>query len=168
MKVQDEERGMSPKKLITTEGDFTMKEENEVAEVDTTKAEVAEKPAKTPTKAELAKVEAVAFDLAHPEGDTVFFGAGPFPVISRAAAIVLGLTRYNTGTPCKEGHDSPRKVKTSACLACARLKLRDRHKRRLQDDADYKVKFAEKAKARRLARKEERSSAQITPEQPTA
>jgi len=109
---------------------------------------------KKPTKAELSRAEATAFTAANPEGEKVFYGDGPFPVLSRAAAIILGFSRYNTGEPCLAGHDSPRKTKTSTCLACARLKLRDRHKRRIKEDADYKAKFAQKAKDRRLRNKE--------------
>jgi len=115
--------------------------------------EIAPAPAKekAPTKAELSQLEADAF-----VGDEqVFYGDGPFPVLSRAAAIILGFGRYNTGEPCIAGHDSPRKTKTSACLACARAKLRERHKRRIKDDADYKAKFAQKAKDRRTRKKAE-------------
>lgn len=33
-----------------------------------------------------------------------------------------GLTRYYTGRPCREGHDSERFVTTMACVDCTRVK----------------------------------------------
>lgn len=109
---------------------------------------------KAPTKAELSKQEADAVDW----DEKVYFGEGPYPKISRAAALIKGFSRYYTGEPCQNGHDAPRKTKTSTCLACARIKLRERHKNRLKNDPDYKAKFAQKAKDRRLAKKEAKAS----------
>lgn len=42
-------------------------------------------------------------------------------VISRKESIEQGLTRYFTGTPCKHGHISPRKVGSGQCAECSRL-----------------------------------------------
>ena len=122
---------------------------------------------KAPTKDELAQKEADDFKAAHEkegeEIDAVFYDTvGPWPVLSRAAAIKLGSRRYYLGTDCPSGHDSPRKTKTCACLVCSRLRLRERHKNRLQNDSDYKAKHAEKAKARRLRKKDERDAAKAT------
>jgi hypothetical protein len=83
-----------------------------------------------------------------------FFDNGPFPILSRAAAIILGHTRYYTGSPCKNGHFSPRKVKSSTCVECSRIKLRARTKERLANDPNFKAAQSAKAKARRLAKKE--------------
>jgi hypothetical protein len=102
------------------------------------------------TKAELAQNEADNFEGT----DESFFGAGPFPILSRAAAVILGNSRYFTGSPCKNGHMSPRKVKSSVCIECARINLRARTKERLANDPDFKAARAAKSKARRLAKKE--------------
>ncbi|KGO33482.1 hypothetical protein JT06_14230, partial [Desulfobulbus sp. Tol-SR] len=115
-------------------------------------AETAPAPVKkegAPTKAELSQKEADAVDFTQ----DVFYGEGPWPKLSRAAAILLGFSRYYTGEPCINGHDAPRKTKTSACLTCSHEKLRERHKRRIKEDAEYKAKFAAKGKARRLRKK---------------
>jgi hypothetical protein len=113
-------------------------------------APVKEVKPKPPTKAELSQKEADAVDFTQDQ----LYGDGPWPVISRAAAVILGFSRYYTGEICKNGHDAPRKTKTSTCTACGRMKLRDRHKKKMQEDADYRAKFNEKAKAKRLAKKE--------------
>jgi hypothetical protein len=110
------------------------------------------KKEKAPTKAELSQKEADAVDFTQ----DIFYGPGPWPKLSRAAAILLGFSRYYTGEPCINGHDAPRKTKTSACLTCSHEKLRERHKRRIKEDAEYKAKFAAKGKARRLRKKAER------------
>lgn len=39
-------------------------------------------------------------------------------IITRKEAIELGLDRYYTGKPCKNGHMSERYTKTSACIEC--------------------------------------------------
>lgn len=36
----------------------------------------------------------------------------------RAAAIAAGLDRYQTGKPCKNGHDGPRYTASGTCVAC--------------------------------------------------
>lgn len=150
-----------------------VKENTENAAVETVTAETtAEAPVKekaptkvkAPTKDELAQKEADDFKEAHEkegeEIDAVFYNTeGPWPLLSRAAAIKLGSRRYYLGTDCPSGHDSPRKTKTCACLVCSRLRLRERHKNRLQNDSDYKAKHAEKAKARRMRKKDERDAA---------
>lgn len=112
--------------------------------------EVKETKTKAPTKAELAQKEADAVDFS----DEAMQGPGPWPKLSRAAAVILGFSRYYTGEVCQNGHDSTRKTKTSTCVACSRVKLRDRHKRRMQEDADYRAAFNAKAKAKRAAKKQ--------------
>lgn len=135
------------------------KRKEDVVEVETVEevTEVQENPApvkkeKAPTKAELSQKEADAVDFTQ----DVFYGPGPYPELSRAAAVLLGFSRYYTGEPCIKGHDAPRKTKTSACLTCSHEKLRERHKRRIKDDVEYKAKFAAKAKDRRLRKKADR------------
>lgn len=39
---------------------------------------------------------------------------------ARAIAMTAGLSHYNTGKPCKHGHNSHRRVTNGACLACDR------------------------------------------------
>ncbi len=145
-----------------------VKDVNEATDTEGTVAAPAETPVeakpKAPTKDELTQQEADAFKAEHgKEGediDAIFYDTqGPWPLLSRAAAIKLGSRRYYLGTPCPKEHDSPRKTKTCACLECSRLRLRERHKDRLKNDADYKAKHAEKAKARRVRKKDERDAA---------
>lgn len=109
---------------------------------------VKETKPKEPTKAELAQKEANAVDFS----DEALYGDGPWPKISRAAAVLLGFRRYYTGEVCKNGHDAPRKTKTSTCTACGRMKLRDRHKRKMQEDPNYRSAFNAKAKVKRAAK----------------
>ena len=37
---------------------------------------------------------------------------------TRKDAILMGIPRYNTGKPCKAGHDSDRYTSTGGCMAC--------------------------------------------------
>lgn len=39
---------------------------------------------------------------------------------TRAGAIAAGLPTYDTGKECKNGHFSPRRTITGACIACLR------------------------------------------------
>ena len=124
--------------------------EQEVVETAETEAIPKVKKEKPPTKAQLAKAEADAVNFTQ---EVYYDAEGPWPLLSRAAAILLGFSRYYTGVRCINDHDAPRKTKSSACLVCSHEKLRERHKRRLKEDVDYKAKFAQKAKDRRLAKK---------------
>lgn len=78
------------------------------------------------------------------------------PVVSRAAAATLGFSRYFTGEECVNGHLSPRKVKGSRCIACAREKLKERAKKKRAEDPEFRAaqnaKAREKAKARKAAK----------------
>ena len=154
---------MAAKKKIEEE----VKDTNETVATETAETTAVPAKPKAPTKDELAQKEADEFKAAHEkEGeqiDAVFYNTeGPWPLLSRAAAIKLGSRRYYLGTDCPSGHDSPRKTKTCACLVCSRLRLRERHKNRLKNDPDYKAKHAEKAKARRVRKKDERDAAKAT------
>lgn len=42
----------------------------------------------------------------------------PFPVVTRAKAISLGLSMYFTGVPCRNGHLCLRHVEQSTCVEC--------------------------------------------------
>lgn len=44
-------------------------------------------------------------------------------IIERSEAIKLGLKRYYTGEPCKNGHVHERSVANYGCLECQRLKM---------------------------------------------
>lgn len=134
---------MGRKKDAVDEATETMDQDTKIVVEGPATEKVAKE--KAPTKAGLTAAEVATVDWT----DQEYYGAGPFRVISRAAAVILGFGRYYTGIKCKEGHDSPRKTKTSTCLACSRTKLRERHKNRIKEDVDYKARFAEKAKARR-------------------
>lgn len=125
----------------------------EAAETETGKGNASPKKV---LKSEAVQAEADAVDFT----DEVYYDttAETWPVLSRAAALILGFRRYYLGTPCIKGHNSPRKTKTSTCLVCAREKLRERHKRRMQEDDDYRAKHNEKAKARRLRAKEAKAA----------
>jgi len=50
-------------------------------------------------------------------------------------AIGLGLFRYFTGHPCRNGHIEPRLTKNGECLACRRKRKRRRLIQRLQEPA---------------------------------
>ena len=43
------------------------------------------------------------------------------PVMSRVEARTKGVTRYFTGTKCKNGHISERNTLSGACIACDRV-----------------------------------------------
>ncbi|HEX7117320.1 MAG TPA: hypothetical protein VF212_00935 [Longimicrobiales bacterium] len=45
---------------------------------------------------------------------------------SRALATAMGLDKYQTGKPCKRGHNSPRWTSSNECIACAEARS-DRH-----------------------------------------
>lgn len=60
-------------------------------------------------------------------------------IISRSDARAVGLTRYDTGKPCKHGHLSSRYVATGQCGDCMTVKNRRwRVVRRVWDKAHYK------------------------------
>ena len=53
------------------------------------------------------------------------------PVISRIEARQKGVTRYFTGTRCKQGHVSERLTSSGSCIACDRIRY---ELRRVSDD----------------------------------
>lgn len=142
----------------TKEGTMA-KKEKAVETQEVTEAPV--KKEKAPTKAELAQKEADAVDFVddiyfpkmNPDGTYIPLETEGLPTISRAAAMILGFRRYFTGEPCVNGHISPRKVKTSTCVACTREKLKARTARKRQEDPEFAAAAKEKAKARRLRKK---------------
>jgi hypothetical protein len=42
--------------------------------------------------------------------------------MKRAEAIARGLTKYDTGKPCRHGHLSPRRTRSRLCIACETAK----------------------------------------------
>lgn len=48
--------------------------------------------------------------------------------MERKQAIALGLTRFNTGRPCRHGHYSDRQAPSGKCLACHSLRETARNK----------------------------------------
>lgn len=44
----------------------------------------------------------------------------PAATAARARSVATGNPYYFTGDPCENGHNSPRRVDTDACVICAR------------------------------------------------
>ena len=66
-------------------------------------------------------------------------------IVSRKKAMEMSLTRYCTGTPCKNGHVSERWTKSSTCVDCDReYQSSDEYK---QYKAEYKRKNKERIRA---------------------
>lgn len=57
---------------------------------------------------------------------------------TRLRAAAAGYTRYYTGRPCAQGHDSERYVSSGACIECMRERDRQRYAeiQRLRRQAD--------------------------------
>jgi len=47
-----------------------------------------------------------------------------FPVISRDVARMANMVRYNTGLPCRKGHQSPRYTASGQCTICCENRRR--------------------------------------------
>lgn len=77
------------------------------------------------------------------------------PVVTREEAIEIGTNRYFTGIECQNGHMAERKVKGYVCTVCARIRQKARHKKRLEEDPDYKAKIAAKRSAKHKQRYQE-------------
>ena len=60
-------------------------------------------------------------------------GSASYCATSGLVARAMGLTRYCTGLPCKNGHLSERDANTWNCLQCKREQKRERE-RRMADD----------------------------------
>lgn len=79
-------------------------------------------------------------------------------IISRAEAKALGLKRYFTGKPCKNGHISEWQVASYQCCECSRIKNSEKYhanpEKLLAQQKEYRANNAEKvreqAKANRL------------------
>lgn len=63
-------------------------------------------------------------------------------VISRSAALELGLKRYFTGKPCKYGHICERYAKTKVCAECSILQQRKRRQENLEAARAYHRQWA--------------------------
>lgn len=64
------------------------------------------------------------------------------PIISREEARALGLQRYFTGKPCKQGHISERYLSQSTCVACA-FEQRQQHLKRYHNDPNWRARRRE-------------------------
>lgn len=58
-------------------------------------------------------------------------------VVSRKVAKGLGLKRYFTGLPCKNGHISERNTSKGTCVECSRLKGRETYSERQEYSSAY-------------------------------
>jgi hypothetical protein len=65
--------------------------------------------------------------------------AGTFMVLSRSEAAKSGLSRFYTGTPCREGHQSERYVSNRQCVACNAAKARHREQLRGVRDPSFRM-----------------------------
>lgn len=74
-------------------------------------------------------------------------------IITKKEAVALGVTRYFTGVPCKQGHISERKVKGSACIRCRLNRTRSRNRNRWENDPVYRAKESARNKRRNPSRK---------------
>jgi 5-methylcytosine-specific restriction endonuclease McrA len=70
------------------------------------------------------------------------------PIVTRAEAKALGLTRFFTGKPCLHGHISERTVSSKGCLACQKV-IRDRNP---EYSKSYYRANADRLKAAQIAR----------------
>lgn len=68
-------------------------------------------------------------------------------LISRDTAKDLGLKRYFTGEPCKNGHVDERHVASYCCCTCGRDKVREASRKRYAEDPEYKAMITEKNRA---------------------
>ena len=75
-------------------------------------------------------------------------------VIYRETAIAKGLNRFFTGKPCRYGHKHERKVSGYICVMCARERQKERHKRLMKDDPEYRRRFLDNRNRRHHERYE--------------
>lgn len=79
-------------------------------------------------------------------------------IISKSEAKELGLKRYFTGKPCKQGHVAEKTVSKSTCVECARLvyhKNKDHYSKKAKlRYQDNKERISKKNKANRAERSE--------------
>lgn len=87
-------------------------------------------------------------------GEAFFIGRRKMEIISRKEAKEKGLKRYFTGRPCKYGHVTERKIKSSDCIECAKNKDKNHYKKNkdkiLNAVKNYRTKNKEKIKASRI------------------
>ena len=65
--------------------------------------------------------------------------ARTFNVLGRAEAATSGLSRFYTGTPCREGHRAERYVSNRQCVACNAAKARQREQLRGVRDPSFRM-----------------------------
>lgn len=58
---------------------------------------------------------------------------------TRDEAAKRGLTRFYTGSPCKNGHIAERYVSNRQCVFCNATKARERERQRSQRDPSYRM-----------------------------
>lgn len=74
------------------------------------------------------------------------------PIISRAAALALGLKRYYTGVPCCHGHDSERLVSDQKCIECNKAAKREWRKTESGKASKNRTSRRRRERAREAAR----------------
>jgi hypothetical protein len=60
--------------------------------------------------------------------------------ITRAEAKSLGLTRYQTGIPCRRGHRAERYVSTGNCVECVRGAAAEWHREHYASDPAFRAR----------------------------
>lgn len=75
--------------------------------------------------------------------------------MKRKQAILFGLTHYNTGKPCKHGHNADRRVKDRVCMACDRDNKKTFAKNNKNVLVERKKQFYEKNRESILLQKQE-------------
>jgi hypothetical protein len=65
--------------------------------------------------------------------------AGTFTVLGKSEAATSGLSRFYTGIPCRDGHQSERYVSNRQCIACNAAKARHREQLRGVRDPSFRM-----------------------------
>lgn len=77
------------------------------------------------------------------------------PIVTREQAQALGLSRFFTGNPCKNGHLSERSLRDGCCVVCGYENRRGwkaaNHAKVLESEREYRNRNHEAILARRLA-----------------
>ena len=125
-------------------------------EVEVEEAGVKEAPAKKekkPTKTELKdaaiqeEIDNFDYDddvyrkVYDEETNTWEYPVLPLPLLSRAAAIKMGMKKYFTGESCPHGHVAPRRVK-GGCTECFKARVAARRKAKAAEKAAAKAEEA--------------------------
>ena len=75
-------------------------------------------------------------------------------VSSRKEALSLGHSQYQSATPCKHGHISPRRTKTGECVMCRQIGVSAWFKRNPEKSVEYAKKYDDKIKQRYVKNKD--------------